>query len=169
MVVVVASIIPSALAAVLFPAIQAEPHHYRNRMSLSLGVSLLYALAFGLFIFVFSTDILRVFNPAYAAIGGTDLRVLGFGMIGAVIKFHICAAARINNRMREASVSVFLAGLFELACVAIGVHLGGLEGLAVAWMVATLIEAAVLLLVNPVYRRTERARPPAGLSVTPRS
>ena len=169
MVVVVASIIPSALAAVLFPAIQAEPHHYRNRMSLSLSVSLLYALAFGLFIFLFSTDILRVFNPAYAAIGGTDLRVLGFGMIGAVIKFHICAAARINNRMREASVSVFLAGLFELACVAIGVHFGGLEGLAVAWMVATLIEAAVLLLVNPVYRRTERARPPAGLSVTPRS
>ena len=169
MVVVVASIIPSALAAVLFPAIQAEPHHYRNRMSLSLSVSLLYALAFGLFIFLFSTDILRVFNPTYAAIGGTDLRVLGFGMIGAVIKFHICAAARINNRMREASVSVFLAGLFELACVAIGVHFGGLEGLAVAWMVATLIEAAVLLLVNPVYRRTERARPPAGLSVTSRS
>ena len=169
MVVVVASIIPSALAAVLFPAIQAEPHHYRNRMSLSLGVSLLYALTFGLFIFLFSADILRVFNPAYAAIGGADLRVLGFGMIGAVIKFHICAAARINNRMREASVSVFLAGLCELACVAIGVHLGGFKGLALAWMIATLIEAGVLLLVNPVYRRTGEVRAPAGLSATPKS
>ena len=169
MVIAVASIIPSALAAVLFPAIQAEPHHYRNRMCGSLGVSLLYALTFGLFIFLFSTDILRVFNPAYAVIGGTDLRVLGFGMIGAVIKFHICAAARINNRMREASVSVFLAGLFELACVAIGVRLGGLEGLALAWMIATLIEAGLLLLVNPVYRRNGGVRSPTDLSVTPRS
>ena len=169
MVVVVASLIPSTLATVLFPAIQAEPHHYRNRMSLSLSVSLLYAIVFGLFIFLFSTDILTVFNPTYAVIGGTDLRVLGFGMIGAVIKFHICAAARINNRMREASVSVFLAGLFELACVAIGVHLGGLEGLALAWMIATLIGAGVLLLVNPVHRRTEGVRPPAGLSVSKRA
>jgi hypothetical protein len=54
-----------------------------------------------------------VFNPAYAVIGGTLLRVLGFGMIGAVIKSRICAAVRLHNRMREASVSVFLAGLFE--------------------------------------------------------
>jgi Na+-driven multidrug efflux pump len=136
-------------------------------MNLSLSVSLLYALAFGVFIFLFSADILRVFNPDYAVIGGTDLRVLGFGMIGAVIKFHICAAARINNRMREASASVFLAGLFELAGVAIGVHLGGLEGLAVAWMVATLIEAGVLLLVNPVSRRTGGARARRVCPVTP--
>jgi len=155
MVFVVASIVPSTLATVLFPTIQAEPHHYRNRMNLSLSVSLLYGLAFGLFIFLFSSDILRVFNPVYAVIGGTHLRMLGFGMIGAVIKSHICAAARLNNRMREASVSVFLAGLFELACVAIGVHFGGLEGLALAWMIATLTEAGALLLVNPVYRRAE--------------
>jgi predicted ATP-grasp superfamily ATP-dependent carboligase len=33
MVVVVALIIPSALATVLFPVIQAEPHQYRNRMT----------------------------------------------------------------------------------------------------------------------------------------
>jgi len=42
--------------------------------------------------------------------GGILLRVLGFGMIGVVIKSHICAAVRLHNRMREAWVSVFLAG-----------------------------------------------------------
>ena len=154
MIILVASIIPSALATVLFPAIQAEPHHYRNRMSLSLGLSLIYALAFGIFVFLFSTDIFTLFNPAYTVIGDGHLRVLGFGMVGAVIKMHICAAARINNRMREASVSVFLAAVFEFACVSVGAHFGGLEGLAWAWTTATLIEAGVLLLVNPVYRRT---------------
>jgi O-antigen/teichoic acid export membrane protein len=152
MVMMVASIVPSTLATVLFPTIQAEPHHYRNRMSLSLTVSIVYASVFGLFIFLFSADILRVFNPAYVEIGDGHLRILGFGMIGSVIKSHIVAAARLNNRMREASVSVFLAALFELLCVAIGGHFGGLEGLAWAWMTATLIEAVVLLLVNPVYR-----------------
>jgi O-antigen/teichoic acid export membrane protein len=154
MIVLVASIVPSTLATVLFPTIQAEPHHYRNRMSLSLGISLIYALAFGVFIFMFSTDILTLFSPAYAVIGDGNLRVLGFGMIGSVIKAHICAAARINNRMRDASVSVVLAAVFELISVAIGAHFGGLEGLAWAWTMATLVEAAVLLAVNPVYRRT---------------
>jgi O-antigen/teichoic acid export membrane protein len=63
MVVAVALIIPSPLATVLFTVIQAEPHQYRNRMNLSLGVSLLYTLAFGLFIFFLSTDILGCSIP----------------------------------------------------------------------------------------------------------
>ena len=150
----VASIVPSTLATVLFPVIQAEPHHYRNRMNVSLGVSLIFALAFGIFIFFLSSDIVRVFNPAYAVIGGQHLRILGFGMIGSVIRSHIVAAARLNNRMREASVSIFLGAVLELMSVVIGAHFGGLEGLAWAWMSATLIEAGVLLLINPVYGRT---------------
>jgi hypothetical protein len=95
-----------------------------------------------------------VFNPTYTVIGDGHLRMLGFGMIGLVVKFHIAAAARLDNRMRDASVSVFLAALFELASVAIGAHFGGIEGLTWAWMIATLTEAGVLLLVNPVYQRT---------------
>ena len=160
----VASIVPSTLATVLFPVIQAEPHHYRNRMNVSLGVSLVFALAFGIFIFVFSSDILRVFNPGYAVIGGKYLRILGFGMIGSVIRSHIVAAARLNNRMRQASVSIFVAAVFELMSVVIGAHFGGLEGLAWAWMIATLIEAGVLLLVNPVYGETCELRRPHRLS-----
>jgi O-antigen/teichoic acid export membrane protein len=156
MVFIVASIVPSTLATVLFPAIRAEPQHYRNRMSLSLSVSLLYALAFGVFVFFFSTDILKVFNPTYAVIGDGHLRMLGFGLIGTAIKAHICAAARLNNRMRDASVSVFLAALFELLCVAIGGHFGGLEGLTWAWVIATITEAGLLLLVNPVFRNGPR-------------
>ena len=158
MVLGVASIVPSTLATVLFPIIQAEPHHYRNRMNVSLGVSLIFALAFGIFIFFLSSDIVRVFNPAYAVIGGQHLRILGFGMIGSVIRSHIVAAARLNNRMREASVSIFLGAVLELMSVVIGAHFGGLEGLAWAWMSATLIEAGVLLLINPVYGRTYEPR-----------
>jgi hypothetical protein len=81
-----------------------------------------------------------------------------------VIKAHICAAARLNDRMRDASVSVFFAALFEFLCVVIGGHFGGLEGLAWAWMTATLTEAGVLLLVNPVYRETGGPRPSQRLS-----
>ena len=151
MVLVVASIVPATLATVLFPAIQAEPHHYRNRMNLSLAISVAYSVAFGVFIFFFSTYILQVFNPIYAVVGDGYLRLLGFGLIGTAIKAHICAAARLNNRMRDASLSVFLAALFEFGSVVIGAHFAGLEGVAIGWMFATLAEAAVLLVVNPVY------------------
>jgi O-antigen/teichoic acid export membrane protein len=152
MVNLVAVMVPATLSNVLVTAIRIEPHHYRNQMKLSLGLSLAYALTYGLFIFLFSTNILELFNPAYAVIGGTNLRMLGFGMIGTAIKCHVCAAARLNNRMRETSVSIFLGALFELMCVAVGGHFGGLEGLGVAWMMATLIEAGLLLMVNPVYK-----------------
>jgi O-antigen/teichoic acid export membrane protein len=150
MVVSVAGVIPGAMATVLFPAIRSEPHQYRDKMLLSLGASLLYAVVFSGFIFLYSKEILTLFNPAYAEIGGEHLRLLGLGMFGAVIKFHVCAAVRLTNSMRRAALWFCAAGLFELACVAAGAWAGALEGVAIGWATAMMVDGAVmLLLVNP--------------------
>ena len=150
MVATVSSLIPAALATVLFPAIRSEPHQYRDKMLLSLGVSLLYAIIFAGFIFLYSNEILTIFNPAYAEIGKEHLRLMGLGMFGAVVKFHVCAAARLTNSMRRAALWFCTAGLFELSCVVAGAWAGALEGVAIGWATAMTVEGAVmLLLVNP--------------------
>ncbi len=150
MIVSVASIVPGAMATVLFPVIRAEPEQYRSKMMLSLCGSLLFAVGFGLFIFIYSTEILSLFNPVYAKIGDEYFQYLGFGMIGSVVKFHVCAAARINNYMRQAAWWFYYAAFFEFFCVIVGCQLDGLEGLSIWWSVAMLIEGAVMLIVvNP--------------------
>jgi O-antigen/teichoic acid export membrane protein len=98
MVVSVALVIPGSMATVLFPAIRSEPHQYRDKMLLSLVASLLYATICSGLIFLYSKEILTIFNPAYAVIGDEHLRLLGVGMFGAVIKFHVCTAARLRCR-----------------------------------------------------------------------
>jgi O-antigen/teichoic acid export membrane protein len=157
MVVSVASIVPGAMTIVLFPAIRATPNQYKNKMGFSLGLSLLFSIVFGLFIYFFSTEILTVFNPAYVELGSSHLRFLGFGLMGITIKYHVLTAARLNNYMRQASIWFCLAGIFELTCVAIGCHIGRLEGLSTSWTIAMLVEGGVmLLLVSPLRERQVR-------------
>jgi O-antigen/teichoic acid export membrane protein len=160
MVVIIAAIVPGALAGVLFPAIQAAPEEYRAKMTLSLGASLAFSLFIGLIIYLYSGTLLTIFNPTYATIGGSHLRFLGFGIIGHAIKSHVGAAARLNNRMRLASLWFGLASLFELACVAMGCLIGGLEGLSIGWTSALLIDGAMmLLLANPLVAHGSRSAP----------
>jgi len=147
MVVSVASVVPGSLAIVLFPAIRAEPDQYRDKMLLSLGASLVFAIACSVLIFLYSSQILRIFNPVYVEIGGQSLRFLGFGLIGLVIKAHACAAARLCNGMRRASAGFCIGGLFELACSVIGSQAGGLEGLVIGWVAGVLIEGVVMFVV----------------------
>ena len=147
MVLLVASVIPAALTTVLFPVIRVKPDQHREKMLLSLGVSLAFAIAFSSFIFTYSTEILRLFNPAFAEIGGSSMRFLGFGLIGSVIKCHICAGARLTNTMLKASVWFSIGGLFELASVTFGCYIAGLEGLSIGWAAAVLIEATVMFFV----------------------
>lgn len=147
MVVSVAFVVPAASATVLLPTGKAEPHRYGDRMLLSLGASLIFALAFGLFIFFYSRQILALFNPAYVEIAGSSLRFLGFGVVGAVVKFHLCASARLSNRMRRASLWFGIGALFELGGAGLGCKIAGLEGVAVAWTGALSIEAIAMWLL----------------------
>lgn len=153
MIVSVAAIVPSALATVLFPVIRAEPALYRESMRLSLGLSLLFALVFGVFIYMYSLEIMTLFNPTYAQIGDSHLRFLGFGMIGSVVKFHACTAARVKDRMRQASLWFGLASMFELVCVTVGCRMGGLAGLSMGWVAAMLTEGVVLMLMTKPFGR----------------
>jgi O-antigen/teichoic acid export membrane protein len=143
----VVAIVPASLATVLFPDVRAAPSHYRDKMVLSLRTSLVFATAFGFLVLLSSRQILSSFNPAYAQIAGNGLQFLGFGLVGAVVKFHVCAGARLTNSMRKAALWFCLGAVWELAAAVIGCRFGQLGGLTLAWVAAVMLEAVAMLII----------------------
>jgi O-antigen/teichoic acid export membrane protein len=145
MVFTIASVAPAAISIMLFPIISGDPSQFRNKMILSLGSSLCFAGLFAAFLFWFSESVLELINPVFRDIAGSDLRFLGFGMIGVVIKFQICVGARLTNTMRNAAGWFCLGAILELTGAILGCRIGTLEGLSIGWVLAVLAEAAFLL------------------------
>ncbi|WP_342722766.1 hypothetical protein AAFG07_26455 [Bradyrhizobium sp. B097] len=140
MLVSVASLIPAAMAMVLFPVVRASPKQSRHDILVSLTASLLFSLACAIFIFTYSQQILAVFNPTYPKIAGSSLSLLGFSLLGSTLKFHACTLARLTDRMLKAAPWFALGGLLELCLAILGARLGGLQGLVVGWTLAVSIE-----------------------------
>jgi O-antigen/teichoic acid export membrane protein len=153
MVFTIASVAPAAISIMLFPIISGDPSQFRDKMILSLGSSLCFAVMFAAFLFWFSESVLELINPVFREIAGSSLRFLGFGMIGVVIKFQICVGARLTNKMRTAAGWFCIGAILELTGAIIGCRIGALEGLSIGWVAAVLVEAACLLaLVLPRVR-----------------
>jgi O-antigen/teichoic acid export membrane protein len=146
MLVSTASLIPAAMASVLFPVVRASPKQSGHDILVSLTASLLFSLGCATFIFVYSQETLAFFNPAYPEIAGSSLRFLGFSLVGSTLKFHACTLARLGDRMLKASPWFALGGLLELCLAIAGAKLGGLEGLVVGWTVAVSLEGACIAL-----------------------
>jgi O-antigen/teichoic acid export membrane protein len=151
-VIAVGSLVPGALTLVLFPVLRAEPDQYREKMRLSLITSLVFAIVFAVVLWMSSSTILAIFNPSYLQIEDASyLGFLGFGLIGCVVRYHVAAAARLDNRMRQMSLWVLLAGISEVAGAAVGSRYGGLAGLCIGYPIATTIEGLMMwAFANPI-------------------
>jgi predicted ATP-grasp superfamily ATP-dependent carboligase/O-antigen/teichoic acid export membrane protein len=174
MLVTMASMVPAVMALVLFPVVRASPQQFGHNVRVSLTVSLLFSLVCAVVVFVFSREILALFNPAYSEIAGASMRFLGVSLLGTTLKFHVCSLARLGDRMRKASGWFALGGLLELGFAVAGAKLGGLEGLVLGWTLAVSIEGACAALVlvfatNLVAGTMHKVptRGPHGLEPTP--
>jgi O-antigen/teichoic acid export membrane protein len=145
MIVNIALLVPAALTTVLYTVGGADPRTVAQRLMFSAGTSIVFALATGIFLFLFSQVVLGVFNPVYPEIAGSSLQFLGFGVLGIAVKFHYIALVRLRNQMRKATVYFALGGLLELASAAAGSQVGGLQGLTLGWVAAVFIQAALML------------------------
>ncbi|MER8581204.1 hypothetical protein NKG95_21250 [Mesorhizobium sp. M1423] len=161
MLVSMASLIPAAMATVLFPVIRACPKQSRHDVLVSVTASLLFSLVCAVLVFTYSQQILAVFNPAYPEIAGSSLRFLGFSLLGSTLKFHACTLARLGDRMRKASRWFALGGLLELCFAVAGAKLDGLQGLVLGWTLAISIEGACAALILAFAMKLDSAAGPA--------
>ena len=167
MLVTVASVVPMVLATTLFPVVRSNPKQSKHDMLMSLTISLLFSVVCACVVFVFSRELLALFNPTYPEIAGTSLRFLGFSLLGSTLKFHLCALARLGDWMRKASIWFAVGGLLELCFAVAGAKLDGLQGLVLGWTLAVSIEGACAALVLGLATKLVSAPVPASQGPPP--
>lgn len=141
----------AALTTVLYAVGASNPESLGEKVRMSLKLSTLMAfLTSGALLFG-SELILGFFGASYAQQAGWCLRILGLGVFPLVIKNHFVAICRIDKRISEAAKWMTVAGMIEFILAGLGGYFGGLNGLAVGWLIAVSSEA--FLMTRAVYRK----------------
>src|SRR5690606_1328639 len=76
--------------------------------------------------------------------------ILTLEVFPLIVKDHYVTIARLEGRIASASAVVAGFGVMRLGAAAAGAMLGGLEGLAIGWVVAACVEAVCV--ARPVLR-----------------
>jgi O-antigen/teichoic acid export membrane protein len=161
-------LVPASLTSVLYSIGAREPLQLPHRLKVSLGISTLVGLSAGIGLFLSSEFIMGLFNPAYPVIAGASLKLLGFGTLGVMLKYHYVVVQRLRYRMLEASMLLGAAGALEIFAAIVGARSGGLFGLTEGWLFAVFAEAIIL---SPVVVRAALDGIPseaAGLTPPPK-
>ncbi len=148
--------VPLALTTVLFAINSTESAALAQKTRLTLSISVVITLLANVVTFLGAQQLLSLFGDAYAIQAAWSLRMLGLAGIPLLLKNHYVVLCRMQNQMVQALFPMLVGFLFELGGAALGAHLGGLTGLSLGWVIALVIEAA---LMSP---RVYKAVYPAG-------
>lgn len=89
--------------------------------------------------------VLSLFGQEYLTHASAALRVFCGAGILVVVKDHYIALKRVKNEIGRASIVSLLGATTEVILSAIGARLFGLEGLAIGWATASVVEASFML------------------------
>ena len=161
-------LVPASLTTVVYSTGAREPALLGSRLKLSLALSSLVGLGAGVGFFLFSPVILGLFSPAYPVIAGASLKMLGFGTLGVMLKYHYVALQRLRRKMMRAALLLGVGSTLELVLAAVGGHFGGLDGLTEGWIAAVVLQA-VLVLPGVAAAMAPRAGEAVADALAPRS
>jgi O-antigen/teichoic acid export membrane protein len=146
-------LVPASLTTVLFALGTFEPATLSSQIRFSLALSTTIGAFAGIGFLVLSPFILGLFSPLYAVLAGSSLRLLGFGILGVMVKFHYIAVQRLRTRVVQAAAILAAGSTLELVAAVAGGRMAGLIGLTLGWLLAVFVEAVIML---PVVVRGAR-------------
>ncbi len=123
--------------------------HARTTVSLSIGAGALAALG----ALLLAGPVLGLFGPTYGAAAGAATVMVAIAMPLA-IKDHYQIISRIRGRPGQAAVVCGIGGVLEVGGGVVGFLASGIDGLAIGWLAAIVVEALILA---PVTYRAARA------------
>lgn len=147
--------LPFAIAVALFASAQGSERDLRDRMRLTLPLSLAISVLANVTLYPLAGPVLSLFGAEYSDQGVEVLRILALAGIPFVVKDHFVALRRVQGRTSEATVVLVVMAGFELAAAGVGMLSGGVVGLCAGWLGALVIEA--LLLAWPLMRGDSRS------------
>jgi O-antigen/teichoic acid export membrane protein len=143
-------IVPYSLTMVLHAMNSAEQYSLRKRARTTIGIAFATCLIMITILFLGTKLVLGLFGSAYAEQATWCLRILVLAAFPAIIKNHYISFCRIQDRLSKAMLVMLVGAILELGGAALGAYLGGLVGLCLGWLAATILEGLVMLPL--VYR-----------------
>jgi O-antigen/teichoic acid export membrane protein len=161
------NVIPSQLSTVLFALAPGDEAALRHQVRKTMRICRLLSIVSAIMFFIFAGPILRLFGHDYEQ-ATTALIIIGLTTYPQSLKAHYVAIARVRGRMQLAAFRTTVGACLEVGLAAAGAHVHGLTGLAVGYLIATLIEAVlfaptvhgVLRAAHAPRRRTAGTEPP---------
>jgi len=150
------TIIPSLLTTVLFTIAPGDDLALTAQVRFTLGVSAMLAVVAAPVIFLLSGISLSLFSPADLT-ARAAMCVLGLTVAPLAVKTHYVVIARVRGRMGQAARRTTAGAALELTFAGLGGAMGGLDGMAIGWLIALGVEAVVF---GPTVYRA--AFPPRG-------
>ena len=141
---------PSSLTMVLYAVGAADPDRLRQKFRFTLLVSVSGCLVAYLGLLLLGHQLLSIAGGEYAREALRPLLILALGTFPLIIRVHYIALKRIQNQLAEAvRLTGFGAGI-EIIGASVGALIGGLDGLAVGWLIAVCLE--VLPMTRPLQQ-----------------
>jgi len=151
-------LIPSALTTVLYAVSASDSDGLARRMRFTLGLSFGIVLAALTILLTVPDLLLRVFGERYAQEASGTLRILAVGVLAEIVKTHWVAARRVSRSVGRALPYALCGTALVMGAAVAGAALGGLEGLAVGWLIGESVQGAAMA---PLVVRTARLLPGA--------
>jgi len=153
----VGQLVPVSLTTVLFAVGSVDPVLQPQRLRFSFVLSLGFCVVIAGVLALFSDHILGLFNPAYPALAGSAVLLLGFGLLGAAVKHDYILLLRMRGSMMTAALWLGVGACLEICLAVAGGVAGGVDWLTVGWLGAVTVQVALLL---PPVLRFSRSAPP---------
>jgi O-antigen/teichoic acid export membrane protein len=147
--------VPASLSTVLFAIASAAPELIGEKLRFVLRLSVLIGLPAMVVLALGSHLALGLFGASYVDLGTVPLLLLILTYIPGLPKTQYIAVCRATGRVSQAAVLLTVAAGCELGAVVIGGRLGGLNGVALAYLAVTVVEGIV---TAPTVLRTAYAR-----------
>jgi O-antigen/teichoic acid export membrane protein len=153
--------VPVQVGMALFAEVADDAGRLAASVRTAIRAALFVGVPAAIGIAILAHPLLSLLGAEYADQGATPLRILVIAILPLTLVQAYYAACRGAGRLREAIVTGWASGAVALVAAAIAAGAGGLEAMAVAWL---LVQVATALLAAIRLRRLNRSR---GAAETP--
>jgi O-antigen/teichoic acid export membrane protein len=144
----------------LFAVGARAPDELWQQLRTTMLLSVVAAVGGSFVLWLLGYQILGLFGEEYADTAYPAIALLAIRGVPILVKDHWVAIQRIRRGMGIAAILTWCAVGLEVGLAVVGTLLGGLEGLAIGWLIALSIQAVIL--AGPVIRAARSPREPSG-------
>lgn len=133
-------VIPTSLSMVLHAMNAAEQATLSQRARMTIALSFVACFMIVAVLYLETQPVLGVFGLGYVQNATWCLRILLLVAFPDIVKNHYISFCRIYDRIGQAMLGLLIGGTLELGGAVVGAQLGGLEGLCLGWLAASIIQ-----------------------------